>query len=115
MKAMHYTEMPAQDFPGVPGVTVRWLIGKKEGAPNFAFRVFDMHPGAVVPPHNHDWEHEVFVLAGNGIVRVDDEERHLKEGDFVFIPPNAKHQFINDSGEIFRFICVIPLKGDMRE
>jgi len=110
----HYTEVPAEKIEGISGVTVRWLIGKKEGAPNFSFRIFEMEPGAVIPLHNHDWEHEVFVLAGQGTVKVADEEALVKEGDFIFIPPGVEHQFINGGDEVFRFICIIPLKGDTR-
>lgn len=114
MRALHYTEVEPQDVYGIPGVKVRWLAGKKEGAPNFAFRIFEMEPGAVIPYHEHDWEHEVFVLAGEGIVGVNEEERAVKEGDFVLVPPGARHKFVNTGEGILRFICVIPLKGDTR-
>jgi len=115
MLAGHYTDVPAEEVAGVPGVTVRWLMGKKEGAPNFSFRVFEMKPGASIQPHSHEWEHEVFVLAGQGVVKIEGEARPLKEGDFVFVPPDVEHQFLNEGKEVFRFICVVPLKGDTRD
>ncbi len=115
MRAVHYTEVPAQELYGVPGVTIRWLAGKKEGAPTFAFRIIEMEPGTEVPIHAHDWEHEIFVLSGQGIVRAQDEEKHVKEGDFALIPPGVDHQFVNTGDGVFRFVCVIPLKGDTRE
>jgi len=114
MRALHYTEIEPQEVYGIPGVKVRWLAGRKEGAPNFAFRIFEMEPGSVIPSHEHDWEHEVFVLKGEGIVGVNEEEKTIKEGDFVLIPPGARHKFINIGEGVFRFICVIPLKGDTR-
>ncbi len=114
MIALHYTEVEPQEVYGIPGVKVRWLVGKKEGAPNFAFRIFEMEPGAVIPSHEHEWEHEIFVLAGKGIVGVNDVEKHIEQGDFVLIPPGARHKFINIGESLFQFICVIPLKGDTR-
>ena len=47
---------------------VRWLITKEMGAPNFVMRLFEMEPNGYSPLHAHAWEHEVFVLEGEGIV-----------------------------------------------
>jgi len=41
----------------------RVVIGPKQGAPTFVMRVIEIPPG-VSTYHSHDWEHEVFVLAG---------------------------------------------------
>ena len=109
MKVHNYRQVDAEEFTEAAGVTIRWVIGEKEGAPNFTMRVFDVEPGAVTPLHSHDWEHEVFVLAGRGSVYGGGEEAPLGEGDTVFIPSMEEHRFLNEGDEPFRFICVIPL------
>ncbi|MGQ9619035.1 MAG: cupin domain-containing protein [Candidatus Aminicenantia bacterium] len=88
---------------------IRWLIGEKEKPPNFYLRLIEIEPGGNSPYHNHNYEHEVFVIEGEGFL-VDEEKReyHIKKGDAVYVPPTAKHQFKNKGIETLRFICVIP-------
>jgi quercetin dioxygenase-like cupin family protein len=114
MKVQHYTEVPAQEVEGVLGVTVRWVIDEKDGAPHFAMRVFDVAPGHATPFHPHWFEHQVFVLSGQGALRGESGETPLEPGTVVFVPGDEVHQFINTGDDVFRFICLIPhdrLKG----
>lgn len=110
MFVRNYRQVKAEPAEEAPGVTVRWVISEKEGAPNFAMRVFEVEPGAASPFHTHFWEHEAFILAGKGHVRGEDDETPFREGDAVFVAPYEKHQFVNDGDMILRFICVVPLQ-----
>ena len=112
MRVQNHTEVPSNEvtMEGAAGCRVRWLIGEKDKAPTFAMREFEVAPGGHTPRHFHDYEHEVFVLAGNGVV-VDgdgDRERPLKQGDVIFVAPNDVHQFRNTGHEPMRFLCLIP-------
>lgn len=109
MKVEHYTKTQALEIENVPGVTVRWVIGQDDDAPNFAMRVFEVEPGHATPYHNHAWEHEVFVLAGQGIVRGADAERAIRGGSIVFVRGMEMHQFANTGESVLQFICVIPI------
>jgi len=93
MEKFNHLEVKAEkvEMAGAKDVTVRWLITKKTGAENFAMRLFEMYPGGYTPLHNHDWEHEIYVLDGEGIVRGGDKEKEFKRGDVIFIPPNERH------------------------
>lgn len=93
---------------GAAGVKIRWLIKKDEGAPNFAMREFELEPGGHTPFHAHDWEHEVFILAGRGVVAGEEGEFPLEPGMVVLVPPNEKHNFKNAGAEVLRFLCVVP-------
>jgi quercetin dioxygenase-like cupin family protein len=110
MQVKHHTEVPAADvtMEGSAGCRVRWLIGDADKAPNFAMREFEVAPGGHTPKHFHDYEHEVYVLAGRGIVIDGDRERPLAAGDVVFVAPNDVHQFHNTGPEPMRFLCLIP-------
>ncbi|OPL09994.1 MAG: hypothetical protein AVO34_04780 [Firmicutes bacterium ML8_F2] len=88
-------------------VTVRWLLGEPEGAPNFEMRYFSLMGDVTTDWHSHDWEHEVFIVAGKGKCRSEDGERDLKPGDAVFVAPGEQHHFIC-GGEKLDFICVVP-------
>ena len=94
------------------GVEKRVVIGPKEGAPTFVMRVFDQAPGASSNYHSHDWEHEVFVLAGEGALVTEEGEIPLKANDVVYVPPYEKHCLTNKSQDTFRFICLVPLRGE---
>lgn len=111
MKILHYSEVEAKDAgEGVSKLKVRWLITKDMGAENFAMRLFEIEPGGYSPFHSHPWEHEVFILEGEGIVVGVSEKRSFKPGDAIFIPPNEKHQFKNDGNKTLKFLCLVPNK-----
>jgi quercetin dioxygenase-like cupin family protein len=110
MRVKSHTEVPANDvtMEGASGCRVRWLIGEGDQAPTFAMREFEVEPGGHTPKHAHDYEHEVFVLTGEGIVMEGDQERPLRAGDVVYVAPNDVHQFRNTGGAPMRFLCLIP-------
>jgi len=112
VKHVHYTEVELEEpeEKGIKDVKVRWAISKKDGAENFAMRVFEIQPGGYTPLHQHDWEHEVFVLEGRGIAKDKQDEKPFKKGDIFFIPPMEWHQFCSTGNEILKFICLIPYK-----
>ena len=109
MKIVPYKDVEAKEADeGASRLKVRWLITKEIGAPNFAMRLFEMEPRGHSPFHNHAWEHEVFILEGEGIVVGVKEDKKFKAGDAVFIPPNEKHQFRNDGKKVVKFLCLVP-------
>ena len=88
MKHIHYTDVEL-DIPkekGIKDTKVRWLISNKDGATNFAMRLFEIQPGGNTPLHQHDWEHEVFILEGESIIKDGNNEKIVKPGDALFIP-----------------------------
>ncbi|KPL02079.1 MAG: cupin [candidate division Zixibacteria bacterium SM1_73] len=112
MKIINFKNVEVEEVeePGSKGVTIRWLITQKDGAPNFAMRLFEVEPGGFTPYHKHSWEHEVFILQGKGILVTEEKNRPLKKDDAVLVPPDENHQFKNDSDENFVFICLIPIE-----
>ena len=112
MKHVHYTEVELEEpkEQGIKDVMVRWLISKKDGAENFAMRIFEIGPEGHTPLHQHDWEHEVFVLEGAGIARSKIKDDPFKQGDLFFIPSMEWHQFVNNGNEMLKILCLIPYK-----
>jgi quercetin dioxygenase-like cupin family protein len=109
VKVFSYTDVEAKTAEeGASKLKVRWLITKDIGAPNFAMRLFEMEPNGYSPLHTHDWEHEVFILEGEGTVFGKEGERKFKRGDAVFVEPNEKHQFKNTSSKLLKFLCLVP-------
>jgi quercetin dioxygenase-like cupin family protein len=91
------------------GVVKREVITADDGAPHFCMRVFELEPGSSIPLHSHPWEHEIFVLSGQGTVLTEDGETQVVKENVIFVPPNEQHGFANNSNQPLRFICLIPL------
>ena len=109
MKIFPYTDVEAKDAEGGSSkLKVRWLITKETGAENFAMRLFEMEAGGNSPFHSHSWEHEVFILEGEGLVVGEEKEVKFKAGDIIFLPPNEKHQLKNNGKKSVKFLCLIP-------
>lgn len=105
----NYRKVRAQPVIKEPGVTVRWLVSELEEGPGFALRLYEMKPGATTTAQSHYWEHEVFVLAGRGVVAGEEGEIPLGEGDVVYVPPAERHRFVNRGDEVLRFLMVLPI------
>lgn len=88
------------------------LINESHGAPNLAIRRFELAPGATVPKHTNEVEHEQFVLEGKYTVGIGDEEHTVEAGDSLFIPAGAVHWYRNDGEDRGAFICAVPTGDD---
>jgi len=112
MKIQNFSEIEEQEvtMEGASGARMRLLIAERDGATNFAMRMFTVQPGGYTPFHFHDYEHEVFVLEGEGVLKGETEERRFRAGDVIFVKPNEKHQFRNVGEQNLRFLCLIPTR-----
>jgi len=109
-KAVHYFKVTQDKVleKDAEGMKVRWLITRDDGAPNFAMRCFEMASEGHSPHHSHSWEHEIFVLEGECLVVCGNQQRKVKPGYVVFIPPNIIHHFANVGKNPVRFLCLVP-------
>jgi quercetin dioxygenase-like cupin family protein len=107
MKKQNYREVKA--IAAAPGVKMHIVAGTDEGAPTFVMRVFEIEPGRNTPHHTHPWEHEMFVIEGDGILKSDDKNIPIKAGDTMMVLPNEKHGVFNTGKDILTMICVVPL------
>jgi quercetin dioxygenase-like cupin family protein len=100
MKHVNYREVEGRvvEEAGARGVMIRTVIGDSDKAPNFHMRVISFEPGGATPRHRHPWEHEVFILKGEGAVEVEGKTAALGPGDVVFVPPGSEHCFTSSQG-----------------
>ena len=103
---IEYEEVGAAD-----GMSKGVLIDEERGAPNFAIRRFELDAGASVPEHTNEVEHEQYVLSGEYVVGIEDEEYTVSEGDSLLIPAGVVHWYRNEGDEPGAFICAVP-NGD---
>jgi len=54
----------------------------------------------------------VYIVEGRLKTEVHGETRELSGGDVVLIPGGLTHQFVNESDEPARFLCLVPLESE---
>ncbi|WP_224448029.1 cupin domain-containing protein [Haloprofundus salilacus] len=91
------------------------LLSDADGAPHFAIRRFTLNPGASVPKHTNEVEHEQYVLDGEYTVGVGDEEYEVSAGDSLLIPAGVVHWYRNEGEEAGAFLCAVPNGDDSIE
>lgn len=89
MKVVHYDQVELEPVyaEGAEGAQIRWLISQKDGAPNFAMRMFEVAPGGHTPYHQHEWEHELYCLSGKGALVTERGDIAFAENDIMYVGP----------------------------
>src|SRR5258706_8820922 len=97
MKISNVKEIPSEkvEMDGAKDCQVKLAVTARDGAPNFAMRIFEVSPGGHTPLHHHPYEHEIFVMEGQGTVWREGPEGAVKPRDVVFISAHEQHQFQN--------------------
>ena len=93
-------------------VSETWMIGKADGAQNFAFRYYQLSPGSHSKKEQHPHDHGMLILQGEGEVTLGEERHPVSRGDIIYIEPDLLHQVNNTSSEPLGFICVIPARRE---
>jgi len=97
------------------GLSKGVLLDESDGTPHFAMRRFTIDSGAEVPKHTNAVEHEQYVLEGEYVVGIDDEEHTVSAGDSLLIPAGVVHWYRNEGDEPGAFICAVPNGDDSIE
>ncbi|MDD2228347.1 MAG: cupin domain-containing protein [Candidatus Cloacimonetes bacterium] len=117
MKVIHFDQVPLEPVyaEGAEGAQIRWLIAQKDGAPNFAMRMFEVAPGGHTPYHQHDWEHELYCLAGTGDLVTEEGKTPFKANDAMYVDPGIMHSFNNTGQDTLKFLCMIPHEAPVQK
>ncbi len=89
MGVFHSEQLPVFELPGN---RLRGLATRSRGSSEVALWNHALEPGAESPPHWHDHDQVIYVLAGTGRIVVGDEEVALTSGDVVVAPARIPHQ-----------------------
>jgi len=113
MKFIHYTDsdpIPSGKvgITDAKGLSVRFLIGRGDGAPNFSMMLLVLSPNGYTPDHSHQREEEIFVKSGNGEMKSADNRISIGQGDVIYIAPNETHQFLNTGAGDLELLCLTP-------
>lgn len=83
------------------------FTSRRDGATNFSMRLFEIAPGKSTAKHKHSYEHEVYILSGDGFLLLDDKKIKIGKDDCFLIEPYEFHQLIGGENKI-SFICIVP-------
>ena len=87
--------VPAVEHNG--SVPVWWLVKPREmfeitrGGHLELVSEFEVAGGGCVDPHQHSTHEFYYVTSGRGIMTIASEEREIRQGDLVHIPPDVVH------------------------
>ncbi len=105
MDVRNLAEVPS--FITKDGSEIRELLAHR----NSAIRLQSLAEARVAPqtrtaPHYHPKTEEIYyILAGEGLMRLGDDERRVKPGDAIAIPPGQVHTIYNPGPAELRFLC----------
>lgn len=108
MKVTRYTE--SKSINEIEGVSRRDVLTANDGASHFTMHVVEIATHVSTPTHHHPWEHEIFIIAGKGIVVGEKGGTPIADGNAVFIPGNETHCFVNTGDDTLRYISIEPLE-----
>lgn len=98
----------ATPFTTLDGSTIREVAGPVSlPTVNQSLAEATVPPGGSTTEHLHRTSEELYYFtAGSGRIRVGREERTVRPGDCVVIPPGAPHKLFNDSPtDDLRLLC----------
>jgi len=75
------------------------------GSRNLTITWVDCEPGGEQQMHAHKTEEQVYVIVrGMGMMKAGDEEREVRSGSLVFIPPGTPHAIRNTGDDTLTFV-----------
>lgn len=81
------------------------LVGASAGAKNLSIHLNVLRPNTTGPLHYHQDAEDVYiVLAGTGVVRVEDDEYLVGPDQTMFIPPGIRHSVSNPGPGLLKLI-----------
>jgi quercetin dioxygenase-like cupin family protein len=100
-------------------VPVWWMVESREmkdrtdGGFLELVNEFEVPGGGFVEPHSHPTHEYYYVMSGRGLMRIEDEEQEIGQGDLVYIPPNKVHTLrpLTDHAPIHCFCFAIGTPG----
>ena len=97
----------APPFITKDGSEIRELLAHRNSSiRNQSLAEARLQPGAATQEHFHRRTEEIYYIThGSGRMRIEIEEREVKIGDAIAIPPGQKHKIWNIGEDVLRLLC----------
>lgn len=83
-------------------------------AKDLAIHISFIPKGTEQPLHSHEAEQCYYIVAGKGLLTINEETQEVSLGDAIYIPPNATHGIRNSGEETLEYLSInrfIPLSA----
>ncbi len=88
------------------GSVVRELVQVKDGAENQSLAEATVPPGGETILHLHRRSEEIYhFVSGSGRMTMGSEEKEIRAGDSILIPPGTPHKLVNTGDEPLVLLC----------
>lgn len=112
------SESSGRPFMGLGALVTRLVHPKTVGSEQLGVSLVRMEPGDRIKLHRHAYEEAYFVLEGEGVMQLAEEEIRLESGVAVYVPPNLIHGQVNTGDGVLRILCSLsppPVEGEVPE
>jgi mannose-6-phosphate isomerase-like protein (cupin superfamily) len=99
------TVLEAPEYRKIGGLVKRLVHPMTTGSKNLGVSICILNPGEEIIVHQHDFEEAYFVMEGEGVMTLEDEEIQLEEFLSVYIPANARHGQKNTGNRPLLILC----------
>jgi uncharacterized cupin superfamily protein len=90
-------------------------LAAKTAAKSIGCTLYEVDPGKrAFPMHAHMANEEaIYILEGEGTMRIGESQVPVRAGDYVAFPPGPQsaHQLINTSSAPLRYLCMSTMRG----
>ena len=91
----------------LPGIRHRTLAGPDDGLSSLEVWSQSIAGHGATPPHQHDCEEVVLILAGRGLLAMNGTDMPFQAGDTLIIPRGVAHQILNDGEHELRLFAAL--------
>lgn len=102
---MHIIDNATIAATGLPGITHRTLASGADGLTSLSVWMQSLDPGAATPPHRHDCDEVVLVLAGHGELHLGGEVQQFGPEQTIVLPAGLDHQIVNSGDQPLRTLA----------
>ena len=94
---------------GQEGTQIRQIFSPNETDDLIRYSIAHctINPGKSSRPHTMKTSEMYYIMQGNGIMRVGEQQKQVKQNDVIFIPPMSK-QFLENNGDTqLVVLCIV--------
>ncbi len=94
---------------GASNVVMKQLVGREDGAEKTALHEIRFLKGGHTAVHRHNWQHQMYVTSGKGVLMTGSKETPIRAGDVLVILRGEDHGFAQRGSEPLVILTVTPL------
>jgi len=106
---VRFADQPA--LPASPNREFRYIVNQDAGCLEMTQFVGIIPPGRA-PEHSHTYDEVVYILEGEGVYHIADDDVPLTAGTCLHLPPYVRHCIENTGGEDIKVLGVFHPSGD---